>query len=110
MASTRYRSRLDLVAGFDSSGQLDLQDIAFATATKKGAQTHLRFTEAASNPSGTLTVTDGVYTANIELLINYTAGQFVADQRWARRHAHRLHVGDAERGTPSNAIAAALTS
>jgi len=48
------------------------------TATKKGEQTHLSFTEAASNLSGTLTVTDGVHIANIELLINYTAGQFVA--------------------------------
>ena len=55
------------------------------TATKKGAQTHLSFTEAASNLSGTLTVTDGVHIANIELLINCTAGQFVAGLRRTRR-------------------------
>ena len=47
-------------------------------ATKKGAQTHLSVTEAASNLSGTFTVTGGVHTTNIELLINDTAGQFVA--------------------------------
>jgi 3-keto-L-gulonate-6-phosphate decarboxylase len=38
----------------------------------------LSFTEAASNLSGTFTVTGGVHTANIELLINDTAGQFAA--------------------------------
>ena len=47
------------------------------SATKKG-QTHLSFTEAAGNLSGTLTVTDGVHTASIELLGNYTASEFVA--------------------------------
>jgi hypothetical protein len=38
----------------------------------------LSVTEAASNLSGTFTVTGSVHTANIELLINDTAGQFVA--------------------------------
>jgi hypothetical protein len=36
----------------------------------------MSFTEAASNLSGTLTVTDGVNTANITLLGQYMAGQF----------------------------------
>jgi len=53
-----------LVAGFGSSDQLDLQDVAFVTATtKKGQQSNLSFTDAASNQSGTLTVTDGTHTA-----------------------------------------------
>jgi hypothetical protein len=38
-----------------SSDQLELRDIAFVIATKKGAQIQLSFTEAASNLSGTLT-------------------------------------------------------
>lgn len=56
--------------------QIDLQGIGIAT-TKKG-HAGLSFTEAASNLSGTLTVTDGVHTASIELLGQYTAGEFVA--------------------------------
>jgi hypothetical protein len=68
-----------LVAGFGASDQIDLRDIAFVTATtKKGATTHLSFTEAASATSGTLSVTDGVHTASIQLLGQYTASEFVA--------------------------------
>jgi len=68
-----------LVAGFGTSDQLDLLDIAFVSAsTKKGSTSHLSFTEAASNLSGTLTVTDGVNTASIQLLGQYTASEFVA--------------------------------
>jgi len=91
---------LDLVAGSDSSDQFELRDIAFMIATKKGAQTHLSFTEAASNLSGTPTVTDGVHTASLELLGQYTASQFVAGRRRTRRHAHHLHIGYAERDPP----------
>jgi len=66
-----------LVAGFGTSDQIDLLDVAFVSATtKRGAQTHLSFTEAASNLSGTLTVTDGVHTASIQLLGQYTASEF----------------------------------
>ena len=46
--------------------------------TKKGQQSNLSFTEAASNVSGTLTVTDGTHTASIELLGQYAANEFTA--------------------------------
>jgi hypothetical protein len=49
-----------------------------ATSTKKGQQSYLSFTEAASNLSGTLTVNDGTHTANIQLLGQYTASEFAA--------------------------------
>ena len=66
-----------MVAGFGASDQIDLRDVAFVIATtKKGQQSDLSFTEAASNLSGTLTVNDGTHTANIQLLGQYTAGQF----------------------------------
>jgi hypothetical protein len=61
-----------LVAGFGASDHLDLGDIAF------GSGTHVSFTEAANNLSGTLTVTDGIHTANIALLGQYTAAQFTS--------------------------------
>jgi hypothetical protein len=54
------------------AGELDLRDIAFSSATT------VSFAEAASNLSGTLTATDGVHTANITLLGQYTASQFTA--------------------------------
>jgi len=62
-----------LVAGFAATDQLDLKDIGFGSGTTVG------FTEAASNLSGTLTVTDGVHTAQIALLGQYTAGEFSAN-------------------------------
>src|SRR5215470_14456246 len=61
-----------LVAGFGLPDHLDLGDIAF------GSGTHVSFTEAGDNLSGTLTVTDGVHTANITLLGQYVAGQFTS--------------------------------
>jgi autotransporter passenger strand-loop-strand repeat protein len=61
-----------LVAGFQAGDLLDLRDIAF------GAGAHVSFTEAGSNLSGTLTVADGVHTANIALLGQYAANQFTA--------------------------------
>jgi hypothetical protein len=71
-----------LVAGFGTfepgygvgvkPDKIDLQGIAFGT-TKKS---QVSFTEAASNLSGTLTVTDGVHTASIQLLGQYTASEF----------------------------------
>jgi hypothetical protein len=68
-----------LVAGFGSSDQLDLRDIAFVSATtKKGSTSNLIFTEPANTMSGMLTVTDGVHTANIQLLGQYTASEFTA--------------------------------
>ena len=69
-----------LVAGFGASDQIDLRDVGFvtATSTKKGQQSYLSFTEAASNLSGTLTVNDGTHTANIQLLGQYAASEFTA--------------------------------
>jgi hypothetical protein len=49
---------------------MDLADIAW------NGNTSANFTEAASNLSGTLTVTDGAHTANLTLLGQYVAGQF----------------------------------
>jgi autotransporter passenger strand-loop-strand repeat protein len=61
-----------LVAGFGQPDMLDLKDIAF------GSGARVSFAEAGNNLSGTLTVTDGTHTANIELLGQYTASQFAA--------------------------------
>lgn len=61
-----------LVARFGIPDHLDLRDIAF------GSGSQLSFAEAGSNLSGTLTATDGVHTANILLLGQYTAGQFTS--------------------------------
>ena len=62
-----------LIAGFASprgvTEEIDLQDIAFATATET-------FTEASVHLSGTLTVTDGTHTANLTLLGQYSTGDF----------------------------------
>jgi autotransporter passenger strand-loop-strand repeat protein len=60
-----------LVAGFGVGAYLDLADISFGSGTSVG------FTEAANNTSGTLTVTDGAHTANIELLGQYMASRIV---------------------------------
>jgi len=68
-----------LVAGFGASDQIDLRDVGFVTATtKRGQQSYLSFTEAASNLSGALTVNDGALTANIQLLGQYMASEFTA--------------------------------
>jgi autotransporter passenger strand-loop-strand repeat protein len=61
-----------LIAGFGQPEHLDLSDIGF------GSSTHLGFTEAASNLSGTLMVTDGVHTANLTLLGQYVTAQFTS--------------------------------
>jgi len=67
-----------LVAGFGSSDQIDLRDVAFVSATKKGSTTVLSLTEPVNTMSGTLTVTDGVHAASIQLLGQYTASEFTA--------------------------------
>lgn len=69
----------ELVAGFGTSDQIDLEDVAFVSAatTKKGATSHLSFTEAPDFSSGTLTVTNGAQTASIRLLGMYTASELV---------------------------------
>jgi trimeric autotransporter adhesin len=67
------------VAGFGAGDQIDLRDVSFVTATtKKGSTSNLSFTAAASNQSGTLTVTDGVHTDSIQLLGQYMASEFTA--------------------------------
>jgi autotransporter passenger strand-loop-strand repeat protein len=63
-----------LIAGFASPAgvneAIDLRDISF------GAGTKVTFTEAASNLSGTLTVTSGSETANLTLLGVYSTANF----------------------------------
>ncbi len=67
------------VAGIGLGDHIDLADVAFmAPTTKKGSGNEVSFTEAASNQSATLTVTDGVHIASIQLLGQYTASEFVA--------------------------------
>ncbi len=53
-----------LIAGFGQPEQPDLSDIGF------GANTQVSFAESGDNASGTLTVTDGVNSANLTLLAN----------------------------------------
>ncbi len=59
------------VSGFGAQDQIDLTDIAF------GANTTLGYSANSSNGGGTLTVGDGVHTANLALLGNYMASSFV---------------------------------
>jgi hypothetical protein len=71
-----------LVSGFVAGDQIDFGDIGFtgvmtSTKGKKGATGEVTFTGGA-NMSSTLTVTDGVHTANIALLGQYTAASFTA--------------------------------
>jgi autotransporter passenger strand-loop-strand repeat protein len=68
-----------VLAGFGDYGQpdqIDLVDIGFGT-TKK-SQTKVSFTEAASTLSGTLTVSDGLHAANVQLVGDYIPSNFVA--------------------------------
>ena len=58
------------VAGFGGQDQLDLGDIAF------GANSTIGYAANADNSGGTLTVSDGVNTANIALLGQYMASSF----------------------------------
>jgi len=66
------------VSGFGAGDQIDLEDIAFVPPTgKKNQNAEVSYT-AGINQSGTLTVTDGVHTANIALLGQYMAASFTA--------------------------------
>ena len=49
---------------------IDLRDIAFTSATT------VKFTEAANNSSGTLTVSDGTHVTDLALLGQYTTANF----------------------------------
>ena len=59
------------VAGFDSSDLLDLADVAF------GSNTTLEYAANSNNTGGILTVSDGTHTANVALLGQYMAADFV---------------------------------
>ncbi|MGC2413666.1 MAG: hypothetical protein WA459_13355, partial [Stellaceae bacterium] len=62
-----------VIAGFTGPSpldQLDLRGIAFGSGTTRS------FTEAASNTSGTLTVTDGTHSVHLTLLGNYITNNF----------------------------------
>ena len=59
------------VAGLAMGDFLDLRDISFISGT-----TSATFTEAGSNTSGTLTVSDGTRIANLTLLGQYVTAQF----------------------------------
>ena len=58
------------LARFGQSDEVDLADIAFGSSVTIG------FQEAAGNASGTLTVANGAFTANLTLLGQYAAGEF----------------------------------
>jgi hypothetical protein len=66
------------VAGFGSGDQIDFEDIAFVPPTGKKSQNAEVSYTGGTNQSGTLTVTDGVHTANITLLGQYMAAGFTA--------------------------------
>jgi hypothetical protein len=75
--STHRRASTDWLRASASPIKIDLRDLAFVAATTKtGRQSLPSLTEAASNLSGTFTVTDGVHTASIQLLGQYTASEF----------------------------------
>jgi len=58
------------VSGFNGDDRLDLLDVNFASGAT------LKYTANADNTGGTLSVTDGVHTANIALLGQYDAAGF----------------------------------
>ncbi|MDH2344191.1 phage tail tip lysozyme [Bradyrhizobium sp. SSUT77] len=60
------------ISGFGQPEHIDLVDIAYNSSTT------LSFAEAASNTSGTLTVSDGVHTAHVTLLGQYVTAQFTS--------------------------------
>ncbi len=59
------------ISGFGSQDQIDLGDITFSTKTT------LSFTADSDGTGGTLTVSDGLHTAALDMLGNYTAASFV---------------------------------
>ena len=60
------------ISGFTQPDHIDMADIAF------GSSTTLSFTEAGTNQSGTLTVSDGVHSAHVTLLGQYVTAQFTS--------------------------------
>jgi hypothetical protein len=59
-----------VVSGFNGDDHLDLLDVSFASGAT------LNYTANADNSGGTLSVTDGVHTANIALLGQYDPASF----------------------------------
>lgn len=58
-----------LVAGFGTSDQIDLRDVAFVTATtKRGQQSNLSLNRGGQHPERHAHGHDGIHTANIQLL------------------------------------------
>jgi len=100
-----------VVAGFNTGDQIDFRNIGFTAGTtgtkgKKGGK-EVTFTEAASNMSGTLTVTDGVNTANITLLGQYMAANFTAA---SDGHGGTIITGVSSSTTLANASSAMLAA
>ncbi|MBR1298600.1 VCBS domain-containing protein [Bradyrhizobium sp. AUGA SZCCT0042] len=60
-----------IISGFDGDDQIDLLDVTF------GEGTSVSYVENLEETGGTLTVSDGVHTANISLLGDYSADGFV---------------------------------
>jgi hypothetical protein len=62
-----------VVSGFNTASHVDLLDVAF------GAGTSVSYAANEEGTGGTLTVTDGVHTANVALLGHYSADGFTAE-------------------------------
>jgi hypothetical protein len=77
-----------LVSGFNGDDHLDLLDVAF------GAGTTASYVENQAGTGGTLSVTDGVHTANIALLGQYSADGFTvaADDSFGTLLSYRDHL------------------
>src|SRR5262249_25050175 len=77
-ASASFHGVLRGFGDYGQPHQIDFADISFGTTTSKKSQTKVSFTEAASTLSGTLTVSDGLHTANVQLVGDYIPSNFVA--------------------------------
>ena len=62
-----------IVSGFNADDHMDLVDVAF------GAGTSVSYAANQEGTGGTLSVTDGVHTANVALLGQYSADGFTAE-------------------------------
>jgi hypothetical protein len=60
------------IAGFGGQDQIDLRDLVFS------ANSTLGYAANGNNTGGTLSVSDGIHTANLALLGQYTAASFAA--------------------------------
>nr|WP_283817494.1 VCBS domain-containing protein [Bradyrhizobium liaoningense] len=76
-----------LVSGFNAGDQFDLRDILF------GAGVSASYTADESGTGGTLNVTDGVQTANISILGQYTSSDFELGTDGAGGTSIKYHAG-----------------